>query len=122
MKYFAVSAFEYIRRQAERQGSSQKLLFMSPSFPSSVVMEVGERLFSYSSARTPATRLVIKVAQALVREWRESPVADDRGIASEVEEKGWLDANGNLTVYCNTTADDDRKTILFLVGVDRVTD
>ena len=50
MKFLAGSTFEYIRRQAERQGSAQKLMFMAPSFPPSVVLDVGDRLVSHCAA------------------------------------------------------------------------
>jgi DNA phosphorothioation-dependent restriction protein DptH len=122
MKFLAGSTFEYIRRQAERQGGAQKLMFMAPSFPPSVVLDVGDRLVSYCAAPPRLTRPIIKVAQTLVGEWRQSAYSEDRATAALMDERGWLDANGNLTAYRNVTAEDDQRTVLFLVGVDRVTD
>ena len=103
MKYFAQSAFEYMHRQAEQQGNSGKLMFMVPSLPPDVVVDIGDRFTGFYCERPDSPPPVIKVAAPLISEWRRSGDPAIRSIAQNISEKGWSDDRENLTGYRNIT-------------------
>ena len=118
MKFFAQSAFEYVRRQAEQQAGNGKLLFMLPSLPAVVAKDLGDRLIAFSGAHPGATAPIIKIATSLFDEWQHSSDAEVRTIAQDILGKGWRDDKENLTGYRNAPS----GGIVLLIGVDRVTD
>jgi DNA phosphorothioation-dependent restriction protein DptH len=123
MKYFAKSAFEYIRRQVDRHARpGGKLMFMMPSLPPIVVLEVASRLVSLCTETPNAVPPLVKVSEPLADEWMGSEDSEIREASKEVSRKGWRDDKGNLTVYRNLMPEDNSLLVVLLVGVDRVTD
>lgn len=123
MKYFAQSAFDYMGRQIDRHDNSGgKLMFMMPSVPASVVLEIGNRLTALCCQRPNTSSPVIKVAAPLIREWLASDYSATRDAARELSKNGWSDEKENLTTYRNLTPSGLVLTVVLLVGVDRVTD
>jgi DNA phosphorothioation-dependent restriction protein DptH len=122
MKYFAQSAFEYMRRQAEQLRDSGKLMFMVPSLPPAVILDIGDRLTAFCCERPGFPSPLIRIAAPLVRECRESGDPTIRDIAKKISERGWSDEKENLTGYRNLPPEDGKYALVLLFGVDRVTD
>jgi len=120
MKYFATSVFEHIRRQIERAGSTassqSKLLFMLPSLPSAVVLEIGDRLTAFCAQHAQCAPPVIKVAAPLVERWSKAADPTLLQAAATVCERGWDDQQNALTRFRES------KSLTLLIGVDLVTD
>jgi len=121
MKFFARSAFEYIRNQIEQIPRSQegtaKLLIMIPIVPARVAIEVCRRLEAYCAEKIPLVTVCKKIALELCHEWRDSMSEDERAAFQEAYEKGWYDDVGNLTRLRHSTF-----SIVLLIGTDHVTD
>ena len=123
MRFFSQSAFEYMRRQLDRYaGPGGKLLFMMPSLPPMVVLEIGNRLTSFCSERPNTVRPLIKVSIPLVNDWTSDDDPAIRDITSEVFRKGWRDDKENLTSYRNLVQEDGSLLVVLLIGVDRIPD
>ena len=126
MKFFAESSFEYIRRQIEeRLGQASpggRLMFMLPSLPPMIVVDLGRRLTSFCAERSDASAPVIKVSVPLTAEWCKSEAVSVRQAAQTVSDNGWCDDQGNLTIYRNQITGGRLLAVLVLIGVDRVTD
>ncbi len=122
MKFFAQSALEYVLRQIEHGRVGRKLLLVMPSLPAPVVREVGDRLTAHFLGTPDPTIVIIRVAMPLVREWLASTDPSICAISRELSERGWCDENENLTAYRNRAEGAEKRAILLLIGVDRVTD
>jgi DNA phosphorothioation-dependent restriction protein DptH len=125
MKFFAYSAFEYIRQQVEQQAAHSgggRLMFMMPSLPPDVVLEIGNHLAAFCAEQPNTRQPLIKVAAPLACEWMNSSSPAIQETAQTVSSKGWCDETGNLTGYRNLIPDDGSMMVVLLIGVDRVTD
>ncbi|MBU4401025.1 MAG: hypothetical protein KKE86_17055, partial [Planctomycetes bacterium] len=126
MRFFANSSFEYMRRQIEQyagdSGAGGRLMFMMPSLPPGVVLEIGNRLASYCAERPNTCPPLIKVSVPLAHEWMNSDALSFREVAHVVSDKGWFDDKENLTSYRNLMPGGGSLTVVLLIGVDRVTD
>lgn len=123
MKLFARSAFEYMRRQCDRYtGSGGKLIFMLPSLPPMVVLELGSSMTSFCLERPDTLAPLIKVSAPLANDWVSSNESSLQEISNEILRKGWHDDKGNLTIYRNLVHQDGSLLVVLLVGVDRVPD
>lgn len=123
MILFAQSAFSYIRRQLdERAAVRGKLLFMMPTLPPAVVMEIGNSLVTYCAKRPDMAPPVIRVSMPLANEWAANRDPKCQELLSKLSANGWRDENGNLTLYRNLIPEGDSLLSVLLVGVDRVTD
>lgn len=122
MKYFAQSALEYVRRQADQQQGNGKMLFMMPSLPPQVVRDIADGLTAYCATCEQPVDATIKTAAPLVEEWRSSGEPEIRQIQRDLAEKGWCDDRENLTGYRNIASEQGKAALVLLVGVDRVTD
>lgn len=122
MKFFAQSALDYICRQAEQQLSNAKMLFMMPSLPPQVVMDVADGLTAYCAQQSKPISPTIKVAAPLAQDWRTSDSPKMHDLHQQLAEKGWCDDRENLTGYRNIVSEGDKINLVLLIGVDRVTD
>lgn len=123
MILFAQSAFSYIRRQLdERARARGKLLFMMPSLPPAVVLEIGNSLVTYCTRRPEMAPPVIRVSMPLANEWITNRDPKCQELVEEISAHGWRDEKGNLTQYRNLIPEGDSLLSVLLVGVDRVTD
>jgi len=126
MRHFAYSCFSYIRKQIERRseadGLGGKLMFMMPSVPPQVVLELGSLFSSFCAERPEMASPLIKVSMPLADEWKAEPDLELQEAAHAVLTKGWCDDRGNLTSYRNFIHDGSSVLIVLLLGVDRVTD
>ena len=123
MNLFAKSAFEYMIRQLDRKaGSGGKLMFMMPSLPPEVVLEIGSRLVSFCTEKPNTAPAIIRVSTPLSDDWASSDDSQICEASNEVFKKGWRDDKGNLTVYRNLIPEDSSLLVVLLIGVDRVTD
>lgn len=126
MNLLAGSSFKYVRRQIDTISSENaaagKLLFMMPSLPPAVVLQIGSRLADFCAARPQMRAPLIRVSMSLTRDWgKESSLALQEA-ARQVLERGWVDDRQNLTTYRNIIPDGDLSLVVLLIGVDRVTD
>ncbi len=126
MNLLAYSSFEYMRRQIESTANggtpTGKLLFMMPSFPPAVVLEIGSLLTSFCAERPSLRVPLIKVSVPLTQDWTEGSDLAQREASRQVSERGWVDDKQNLTTYRNIIHDDKSLLVVLLIGVDRVTD
>lgn len=123
MKLFAHSAFEYIRGQLQqRPAAGGKVMFMMPSLPPTVVLEIGGCLVSLCAGQDNTLPPIIRVSSPLSDEWTSSDDPKIREGAEIVFRNGWRDDKGNLTVYRNLIPENHALLIVLLIGVDRVTD
>src|ERR1700739_247275 len=107
MNLFAKSAFEYMIRQLDRKaGSGGKLMFMMPSLPPEVVLEIGSRLVSFCTEKPNTAPAIIRVSTPLSDDWASSDDSQICEASNEVFKKGWRDDKGNLTVYRNLIPED----------------
>ncbi|MBT3376946.1 MAG: ATP-binding protein [Lentisphaerae bacterium] len=65
---------------------------------------------------------MIKVAQSLCTEWRDSTDLAAVQIAEEMQSNAWADDTGNLTGYRNAAPKGSKALVVLLMGTDRVTD
>jgi DNA phosphorothioation-dependent restriction protein DptH len=123
MKFFAQSTFEYMRRHCgPYAGAGGKLIFMLPSLPPMVVLEIGNCLTAFCLDRPETLPPLIRVALPLANDWVGSSEASLQEISSEIFRKGWHDDKGNLTSYRNLVHQNGSLLVVLLVGVDRVPD
>lgn len=124
MQHFSLSVCDYISAQVERytqKGDIGKALIMLPSFPASVMVNIGREL--EAQVMPLVNRFVYKIAKPLWEEWLADGDSMDSGLLNEAREKGWLDELGNLTNYRNEVAGNQEETAaVILGGMDHVTD
>src|SRR5437867_10273481 len=102
MRFFAESGFQYMRRQIDRYaGPGGKLLFMMPSLPPKVVLNMGRRLASFCSERPETLPPLIKVSTSSADAWKKENDPAIRDIANEILLRGWYVEHENLTSYRN---------------------
>ena len=126
MKYFAKSAFQHMRWQIERTtdhpGANSKLMFMMPSLPPDVVLEIGNHLTSYCVEKPTLSIPLIKVSAPLTRKWKNTEDTEILEVARQIFEKGWYDEEETLTAYRHQPSTGGPRLVVLLIGVDRVTD
>lgn len=127
MKYFAASVFEHIRRQVKRAdgaiGSQSKLLFMLPSLPPAVVLEIGNQLNAFCVQNPQYALPVVKVAAQLVEKWNRAADATQLQAACTIRDRGWNDDQAAMTRHRHEqpVAVGPRAAVL-LIGTDLVMD
>jgi DNA phosphorothioation-dependent restriction protein DptH len=120
---FAQSAFSYIRRQLDDRAAVRgKLLFMMPSLPPAVVLNIGNSLVTYCTKQPEMAPPVIRVSMPLANEWITNNDPKSRELVDEISAHGWRDERGNLTHYRNLISEGTSLLSVLLIGVDRVTD
>lgn len=126
MKLFSESVFTYIRRQIDRhieqEEPGSKLLFMMPSVPVTAAVETANLLSDYCAENERLSSPLIKFANDLFQEWELSDAPVTKQLIDEISAKGWRDERGNLTSYRNAPGAENHLLIVFLIGIDRVTD
>jgi len=127
MKYFATSVFEHIRRQMKRAGGAvgaqSKLMFMTPSLPPAVVLEIGDRLNAFCTDQPQYAPPVIKVAAPLVEKWHQTTDPGSLQAAGTIRERGWCDDQNAMTWHRHQqqSATGPRAAVL-LIGTDLIMD
>lgn len=127
MKYFANSVFEHLRRQMKRAGGAvaaqSKLMFMTPSLPPAVVLEIGDRLNAFCTDPTQYAQPVIKVATPLVKQWEKTTEVHALEAVATIRERGWCDDQNAMTWHRHqqSAATGPRAAVL-LIGTDLITD
>jgi len=126
MKYYAHSVFTHIRDQVGRSNTgpaADRLLFMLPDAPPPVVLEIGKLLIDYARETGAADDVSVKVARIVYESWPQDGDPGWSAAVEEMENRGWIAQSDNLTSYRNERrASGGKRTLLLLVGADRVMD
>jgi DNA phosphorothioation-dependent restriction protein DptH len=121
MKYLANTIIDYVIRQAD--DSNSNLMFIMPSFPSSLLVRLGEDLQEKYNRMNRRVAFKYGVAYRLGESWVKNGTDIDRSNLTIMKEKGWYNDGDNLTSLRNTVkAPDEDCLVVMLAGYEHIDD
>lgn len=115
MKYLAQTISDHIMKTADGKDTAR---FVLPSYPARVLLQVGADL-EERLARVTVHRVafVYGIARRLVDQWGASGSTTDQAAAGQARQKGWYNADDNLTALRNRQRDpESADTLVTLIA------
>ncbi|OPL12260.1 MAG: AAA family ATPase [Firmicutes bacterium ML8_F2] len=121
MNYLANTIVEYIARQAI--GSESTLRFVLPSYPSDLLLRIGESLDEIFNQQTQRTSFKYWIAYRLGERWINSQDSEDVANLGVIRGKGWYNEGDNLTSLRNELKGPDYDClVVLLAGYEHIDD
>lgn len=121
MKYLIETLVEYIKSECPVE--TGKVVFVMPSYPSKILLEVGNELEEYfSRIRNRKVKFIYGIAYKLGQHWNIGTDAE-RDSLRLMREKGWYNENDNLTELRNTQKDENvDNLVVIMAGYEHIND
>ena len=121
MKFLVETVVDYIKK--EFSSDKGKLVYVMPSYPSEVLLEIGNNLKEYFS-RLPEKNISFKyeIAYKLGQQWLNGTELQKSNFET-IQSKGWYNKNDNLTELRNTQRDSEiDNLVVIMAGYEHIND
>lgn len=122
MRYLVGTLVEWVAKELGNAAPERnKLLFVLPSWDSSLLLYLGKQLAELAARAPRPTRLYYSVAYRLGMEWAQGSPAQRSDLA-ELQRLGWYNADDNLTSLRNLLPEEKELLLVVLAGFEHITD
>ncbi len=122
MSYLVNTIVKYILRESTAEAGTFR--FVLPSYPSDILLAIGERLEErFSRISGQRIRFEYGIACRLGKEWEDLGADADRRNFAVLSSKGWYNQSNNLTSLRNKVKDSkDDCLLILLAGYEHIDD